>query len=57
MMNYKVFATPHDVVISLAETMQAMSLQSQAVHISLSGGSTPKLLFKRSEERRVGKEC
>ena len=46
MMNYKVFATPHDVVISLAETMQAMSLQSQAVHISLSGGSTPKLLFK-----------
>ncbi|WP_297483831.1 6-phosphogluconolactonase [uncultured Photobacterium sp.] len=46
MMNYKVFATPQDVVISLAETMQAMSLQSQAVHISLSGGSTPKLLFK-----------
>lgn len=45
-MNYKVFATPQDVVISLAETMQAMSLQSQAVHISLSGGSTPKLLFK-----------
>lgn len=46
MMNYKVFATPQDVVISLAETMQAMSLQFQAVHISLSGGSTPKLLFK-----------
>ncbi|MEC6798590.1 6-phosphogluconolactonase [Photobacterium sp. S4TG1] len=46
MINYKVFATPQDVVISLAETMQALSLQSQAVHISLSGGSTPKLLFK-----------
>ena len=46
MINYKVFDTPQDVVVSLAETMQAMSLQSHAVHISLSGGSTPKLLFK-----------
>ncbi len=46
MINYKVFDTPQDVVVSLAETMRAMSLQAQAVHISLSGGSTPKLLFK-----------
>lgn len=46
MINYKVFDTPQDVVVSLAETMQAMSLKDHAVHISLSGGSTPKLLFK-----------
>lgn len=46
MINYKVFATPHDVVVSLAETLQAMSVQDHAAHISLSGGSTPKLLFK-----------
>ncbi|SKA50606.1 6-phosphogluconolactonase [Photobacterium toruni] len=45
MLNYKVFDTPQDVVISLAKTMQAMSQQDHAVHISLSGGSTPKLLF------------
>ncbi|BBC41668.1 6-phosphogluconolactonase [Photobacterium damselae subsp. piscicida] len=46
MMNYRVFETPVQVVNSLAETMRAMSQQGRPVHISLSGGSTPKLLFK-----------
>ncbi|EAR56682.1 6-phosphogluconolactonase [Photobacterium sp. SKA34] len=46
MINYRVFETPQDVVVSLADTMIAMSKQVKPVHISLSGGSTPKLLFK-----------
>ncbi|WIH24245.1 6-phosphogluconolactonase [Photobacterium damselae] len=46
MMNYRVFETPDQVVNSLAETMREMSQQGRPVHISLSGGSTPKLLFK-----------
>ena len=46
MINYRVFETPQDVVVSLADTMMAMSKQVKPVHISLSGGSTPKLLFK-----------
>lgn len=44
-MNYQLFETPQQVVTSLAENMLEMSLHGQAVHISLSGGSTPKLLF------------
>ncbi|WP_318465957.1 6-phosphogluconolactonase [Photobacterium leiognathi] len=46
MINYRVFETPQDVVVSLADIMMTMSKQSKTVHISLSGGSTPKLLFK-----------
>ncbi|KJF87317.1 6-phosphogluconolactonase [Photobacterium leiognathi] len=46
MINYRVFETPQDVVVSLADTMMTMSKQAKPVHISLSGGSTPKLLFK-----------
>ena len=46
MMNYRVFETPDQVVNSLAETMREMSQQGRPIHISLSGGSTPKLLFK-----------
>jgi 6-phosphogluconolactonase len=46
MMNYHVFETPDHVVQSLAETMLAFSQEGRPVHISLSGGSTPKLLFK-----------
>ncbi|PSV22408.1 6-phosphogluconolactonase [Photobacterium leiognathi subsp. mandapamensis] len=46
MINYRVFETPQDVVVSLADTMMTMSKQPKPVHISLSGGSTPKLLFK-----------
>lgn len=45
-MNYHVFDTPDQVVQSLAETMRNLSLEQRPVHISLSGGSTPKLLFK-----------
>lgn len=46
MMNYQIFNTPEQVVKSLAESMLAMSQTDKPVHISLSGGSTPKLLFK-----------
>ena len=46
MMNYRIFDTPEQVVLSLAETLREYSEQAQPVHISLSGGSTPKLLFK-----------
>jgi 6-phosphogluconolactonase len=45
-MNFKIFQTPEQVVTSLADTMLQMSREGRAVHISLSGGSTPKLLFK-----------
>lgn len=46
MMNYCVFDTPEQVVASLAETVMNLSQQAHVVHISLSGGSTPKLLFR-----------
>ncbi len=45
-MDYQLFETPHQVVTSLAESMLKLSQKAQPVHISLSGGSTPKLLFK-----------
>ncbi|WED24476.1 6-phosphogluconolactonase [Vibrio sp. JC009] len=45
-MNYQLFETPQQVVNSLAETLLSLSKEGRAVHISLSGGSTPKLLFK-----------
>ncbi len=44
-MNYKIFDTANDVVLSLADAMLALSKTDKPVHISLSGGSTPKLLF------------
>ena len=46
MINYKTYPTPELVVEKLAEDLLAISLQDKAVHISLSGGSTPKMLFK-----------
>lgn len=46
MLNYRVFATPESVVSSLAESLLEYSQQDKPVHVSLSGGSTPKLLFK-----------
>ena len=46
MMNYCVFKTADAVVESLAKTMKDLSEEAKPVHISLSGGSTPKLLFK-----------
>jgi len=46
MINHKIFQTADQVVESLANDMKAFSEQGRPVHISLSGGSTPKMLFK-----------
>ncbi|KAB2824650.1 6-phosphogluconolactonase [Aliivibrio finisterrensis] len=46
MINHKIFATPELVVESLANEMKSYSEQGKPVHISLSGGSTPKMLFQ-----------
>lgn len=46
MINHKIFATADNVVSSLADQLKAFSLQDSPAHISLSGGSTPKMLFK-----------
>ncbi|MDX2321587.1 MAG: 6-phosphogluconolactonase [Moritella sp.] len=45
-MDYRTFETPEQVVESLANSLVEYSKQDKPVHISLSGGSTPKLLFK-----------
>lgn len=47
MINHKIFDTPEQVVESLANDLKQISEQAQPAHISLSGGSTPKMLFKR----------
>ncbi len=47
MINHKIYPTAELVVESLADDLKAYSLQEKPVHISLSGGSTPKMLFKR----------
>ncbi|RQW62682.1 6-phosphogluconolactonase [Vibrio viridaestus] len=47
MINHKIFETAADVVDSLANDLKSYSLQDKPVHISLSGGSTPKMLFQR----------
>lgn len=46
MMNTKIFATADEVVFNLAEELKSFSQLERPVHISLSGGSTPKMLFK-----------
>ncbi|OLQ92137.1 6-phosphogluconolactonase [Vibrio panuliri] len=46
MINHKIFDTSEQVVESLANDMKAYSELNRPVHISLSGGSTPKMLFK-----------
>ncbi|NGZ14360.1 6-phosphogluconolactonase [Vibrio aestuarianus] len=46
MINHKIFDTAQQVVTSLADDLKAYSEQGRPVHISLSGGSTPKMLFK-----------
>ncbi len=46
MNNHKIFQTAEQVVESLANDMKAYSELGRPVHISLSGGSTPKMLFK-----------
>ena len=45
MINHKIFPTAQQVVESLADDLKACSEQGRPVHISLSGGSTPKMLF------------
>lgn len=45
-MNTVIFPTAQQAVEKIAEELQAYSAQNRPVHISLSGGSTPKLLFK-----------
>ena len=46
MINHKIFQTADQVVESLANDMKTFSELDRPVHISLSGGSTPKMLFK-----------
>ncbi|MDA0129322.1 6-phosphogluconolactonase [Vibrio sp. MarTm2] len=46
MINHKILQTAEQVVESLANDMKAYSELGRPVHISLSGGSTPKMLFK-----------
>lgn len=45
-MNTLTFPTAQNAVEKIAQELQLYSCQNRAVHISLSGGSTPKLLFK-----------
>ncbi|MFM2485647.1 6-phosphogluconolactonase [Celerinatantimonas yamalensis] len=46
MINYKVFETAEAVVTELSEQLVTYSQRDKPMHISLSGGSTPKLWFK-----------
>lgn len=46
MINHKVFETADAVVRSLSDQLVEYSQRDKPVHISLSGGSTPKLWFK-----------
>ncbi|SDH18023.1 6-phosphogluconolactonase [Vibrio xiamenensis] len=46
MINHKIYQSPEQVVASLANDMRAYSKRKKPAHISLSGGSTPKMLFK-----------
>lgn len=45
-MNYFIFPTAQQAVEKLSEELLAYSQQGKPIHISLSGGSTPKLWFK-----------
>ncbi|MFA1561480.1 6-phosphogluconolactonase [Aliivibrio fischeri] len=45
MINHKIFETPQDVVATLADELKQLGEQGKPIHISLSGGSTPKMLF------------
>ncbi|TEW47835.1 6-phosphogluconolactonase [Psychromonas algicola] len=45
-MNNVIFKTTNDLLKQLANELQKMSQSNKAVHISLSGGSTPNLLFE-----------
>lgn len=45
-MKYSIFPSAQAAVEKIAQEFLALSQQNRPVHISLSGGSTPKLLFK-----------
>ncbi|MCK3658043.1 6-phosphogluconolactonase [Pasteurellaceae bacterium Pebbles2] len=45
-MNKIIFENAQSAVEKIAKDLKAYSLENRPVHISLSGGSTPKLLFK-----------
>lgn len=45
-MNTTIFPTAQEAVEQIAQQLLTLSQQHRPVHISLSGGSTPKLLFK-----------
>ncbi|OOF81336.1 6-phosphogluconolactonase [Rodentibacter ratti] len=45
-MNYVMFPTAQQAVEKIAQELKNYSEQQRPIHISLSGGSTPKLLFK-----------
>ncbi|AWX14618.1 6-phosphogluconolactonase [Mergibacter septicus] len=45
-MNYQLFSTAQTAVNKIANELMAYAELERPVHISLSGGSTPKLLFK-----------
>lgn len=47
MMNHKIFDTAASVIDALSNDFKDYSVENKPVHISLSGGSTPKMLFKR----------
>lgn len=55
MIDHKTFQTPEDVVASLAQEMLVYSEQGKPVHISISGGSAPKVLFKRLSQAPYAK--
>lgn len=46
-MEYQLFETPESMAELLAQNMLEISKQARTIHISLSGGSTPKQLFKK----------
>ncbi|KAE9527819.1 6-phosphogluconolactonase [Testudinibacter aquarius] len=54
-MNYITFADAQSAVEKIAEAFLTYSQQAKPVHISLSGGSTPKLLFKTLAEQYADK--
>lgn len=47
MMNHKIFDTAAGAIEFLANDLKNYSLQNKPIHVSLSGGSTPKMLFRR----------
>lgn len=55
-MNYVMFPTAQQAVEKIAQELKTYSEQQRPVHISLSGGSTPKLLFKTLAQSPYNKE-